>query len=86
MNSDLRLLHHGLDAIIQRAPERMPPAITAEARLERYALAVMAFPDRHERLRREIGQRLKRAWARGVRLNLVQLAKGKRRFLPVLVP
>lgn len=81
MSQEIRLLHHGLDAIIQRDPARMPNAITPTARMQRYLTAAQAFPDhRNGHLRAEIGKNLQAAWRARRRPSLVFLGAAMQRI------
>lgn len=65
MSQDIHLLHHGLDAIVQRDLAGMPAQISPADRMKRYLNATRAHPDRlMGEMRAEIGGHLQEAWRR----------------------
>lgn len=63
--TDLALIGPGLDAIIQRDVEGMPPAISNAARAARYRRAHDACPSALIGLRHSYGRQMRAAWCRG---------------------
>lgn len=87
MTADLHLLGHGLDAILQHDLDRMPPAITAAARVQRYQRAVsIAPPDQWRALRIRFGTIFQIAWSAGMKPDLATWARKFQRIAEACKP
>lgn len=87
MTADLHLLGHGLDAILQHDLDRMPPAITPAARVQRYQRAVaIAPPDQWRALRIRFGTIFQIAWSAGMKPDLATWARKFQRIAEACRP
>jgi len=87
MTTDLHLLGHGVDAIVQHDLDRMPPAITAAARVQRYQRAVcIAPPDQWRALRIRFGSIFQIAWSAGLKPDLATWARKFQRIAEACRP
>ncbi|HEL5401708.1 TPA: hypothetical protein UOJ25_001822 [Stenotrophomonas maltophilia] len=87
MTPDLHLLGHGVDAILQHDLDRMPPAITPAARVQRYQRAVsIAPPDQWRALRIRFGTIFQTAWSAGMKPDLATWARKFQRIAEACRP